>query len=100
MDIRELDAKLKGITVTYYAYWKEIEGRYTSETSLFIGKIKIASYGYNTNRSKDAVNDQYRVTSTLPGINPKLGTYATVTECEARCIGVAIHFLKMLGHNI
>lgn len=94
-----LPPALQQANVSCRAFWKDITGQYITGTGLFIGKVLVASYSYNGMRSKDAVNETYVVSSTLPGIKSKLGKYATVEECQLRCIEVAQHFLKMLGHG-
>lgn len=94
-----LPPALQQANVSCRAFWKDISGQYISGTGLFIGKVLVASYSYNGMRSKDSVNEAYVVNSTLPGIKSKLGKYATVEECQARCIEVAKHFLGMLSHG-
>ena len=103
MDLQKLNEALppalQQANVSCRAYWKDVSGKYISSTGLFIGKILVATYSYNGIRSKDAVNEDYIVTSSVPGIKSTLGKYGTVEECQAKCIQVAQHFLVMLGHG-
>jgi hypothetical protein len=94
-----LPPALQQCSVSCRAYWKDVSGKYINSTGLFIGKILVATYSYNDIRSKDAVNEDYIVTSSVPGIKSTLGKYGTVEECQAKCIQVAQHFLVMLGHG-
>lgn len=94
-----LPSTLQQSNISCRAYWKDVSGKYINSTGLFIGKILVATYSYNGIRSKDAVNEDYIVTSSVPGIKSILGKYGTEEECQARCIGVAQHFLKMLEYQ-
>jgi len=92
-----LPPTLRQCNVSCRSYWKDISGKYGSGTGLFIGKILVATYSFNGIRPKGAVNEDYVVTSFVPGIKSMLGKYGTVEECQARCIEVVQHFLRMLG---
>lgn len=102
MELKELNSllppELKKANVVCCAFWKNISGQYVNATGLFIGKILVVSYAYNGMRSKDAIDETYVVNSTIPGIKPKLGKYATEEECREKCIQVAKHFLTMLSN--
>ena len=81
-------AKLKG-------RFREIEGRYTSSTGLFVGKIKIAEYFYDGSTSRGS-EEKMKVVSHVSNIKLKKIHYKTNDECETVCVSIARKYFELL----
>ena len=77
--------------------WKVIEHRYASDTNqLCIGKLPIASYGYDGTRSKGDPKC-YKTISLIS--DEILGNFETEKECKEICYKVANIALNMLEYK-
>lgn len=70
-----------------------VEERYN--TLAYVGKVCIASYGYDASASKGEKN-KYGVWCKLPGIKTFLGRLETPEQCIKKIILVWQHWNKML----
>ena len=102
MDLQKLNESLppalQQANVRCRAFWKNNNGMYASSTSLYLGKLKIATFFYDRGVSKDDVK-KYKVTSPVKGIKDCLGHFETEEEAVAMCYRVANTFLSMLSHG-
>ena len=102
MDLQKLNealpAALQQANVSCRAFWKNNNGMYASGTSLYLGKLKIATFFYDRGISKGDTK-KYKVTSPVNGIKDYLGHFKTEEEAVAMCYRVATTFLNMLSHG-
>lgn len=102
MDLQKLNEALppalQQANVSCRAFWKDDNGMYVSSTSLYLGKLKIATFFYDGGISKGDVK-KYKVTSPVKGIRDYLGHFETEEEAVAMCYRVANTFLSMLSHG-
>lgn len=81
------------------AHWRNNYGQYASGEALYIGKIKIASYHYDSMRPRNE-SRVYKVTTSLTTIKSDLGNFETIEECKTVCLKVAHIFCKQLQESI
>ena len=89
---------LQQANVSCRASWKDDNGMYVSSTSLYLGKLKIATLFYDGVTSKGDTK-KYKVTSPVRGIKEYLGHFETEEEAAAMCSRVATTVLNMLSHG-
>lgn len=88
----------KGIeeqTIKVKPYIKTINSRFSSETAIYIGKLKIASYWWDSTKTKKDLHN-YKVVSYLPFIRSDIGKFVTEEECVQELIRVANYAIKQL----
>ena len=102
MDLQNLNealpAALQQANVSCRAFWKDDNAMYVSSTSLYLGKLKIATFFYDGGISKGDTK-KYKVTSPVNGIKNYLGHFETEEEAVAMCYRVATTFFNMLSHG-
>jgi hypothetical protein len=85
--------------VNCIAEWKNENNEYTNLKSLYIGKIKIASYCFDGTTSKSDVK-KYRVYTYFLSLKPEFTKFETPKECEDICLKIANTFVKDLNPKI
>lgn len=95
---KALPPALQQANVSCRASWKNDSGMYVSSTSLYLGKLKMATFFYDGGISKGDTK-KYKVTSPVRGIKDYLGHFETEEEAVAMCYRVATTFLSLLSHG-
>lgn len=75
------------------AKW-EVVSKKENTLSLFLGKIKIASFHENTT---DPNQKKYIVTCRIPTVKRNLGTFDTMHECVKECEAVANFYISQIS---
>lgn len=77
------------------ACWKIDKGTYIDYASLYIGKVKIASFFYDSTRPVKS-EKKYKVVSYLPSLKAVIGHYETQEKAKEICVEAAKYFYKQL----
>ena len=75
--------------------WKPKKGRYQSGETCYAGRWPVARYHWDSFVPRES-EDNYKAITSLPGLKPDLGNFATIEAAKARVSYVVTAWLEGL----